>query len=122
MRRALTTIAVIAAVAILAVVACKERNAKTTVDVASVNKDIREHLPIGSSRLDVEAFLDQRQIGHTHIGELKDSPENRHTEIALIRGVSQSLLVRGDIQILFKFDETDSKLISYKIQEVFTGP
>jgi hypothetical protein len=39
----------------------------------------------------------------------------------MIRGTSRSWLIRGDSQILFKFDNQD-RLIDYKVQEIFTGP
>ena len=125
MRRALIMITVVVAVtvALLALTATlRSRHVKRKPDIASVEKDIREHLPIGSSRSDVERFLDARAIGHTYTGKLDESPEYSHTEGALIRGSSQSGLVRGDIQILFKFDNTDSKLVSYMVSEIFTGP
>ena len=39
----------------------------------------------------------------------------------MIRGASQSWLIRGDIQILFKFDE-HGKLLKHSVTEIFTGP
>ena len=70
----------------------------------------------------MDTFLNGRGIGHTYIGKLDASTENSHMETALIRGTSHSALVRGDIQILFKFDAADSKLVSYTVREIFTGP
>ncbi len=98
------------------------RHMRTKTNVASVEKDIREHVPIGSSRATVSAFLDQRKIGHSHVGEEPEAPENSHTEMALIRGVLENRGIRRDIQILFKFDNTDTKLVSYSVREIFTGP
>jgi hypothetical protein len=91
-------------------------------DVASVQQSVREHLPIGSARSAVVAYLDARHIVHSHVGETSDTPENSHTEMALIRGESPSGLVRKDIQVLFKFDATDSKMVSFSVRELFTGP
>ena len=117
------TVIVAVTVALLALtVALRSRHVKRKIDVATVEKDIREHLPIGSSRSDVDSFLDKRGIGHSYVGRLDVSPENSHMETAIIRDSSQSYLVTGDIQIEFKFDATDSKLVSYTVREIFTGP
>jgi hypothetical protein len=43
----------------------KIRQPKGTADIARVEKDIREHLPIGTSRTEVEAFLDQKAMPHS---------------------------------------------------------
>jgi hypothetical protein len=94
---------------------------KGTADIAHFEKDIREHLPTGTSRTEVEAFLDQKAMPHSYTAESKQFPEYEHTEAAMIRGTSRSWLVRGDTQILFKFDNQD-RLIEYKVQEIFTGP
>jgi hypothetical protein len=94
---------------------------KATADIARVEKDIREHLPVGTSRTEVEAYLDQKRLPHWYTGESKQLPEYQHTETAMIGGTSRTWLVRGDTQILFKFDNQD-RLIDYKVQEIFTGP
>lgn len=97
------------------------RQPKGTTDIAQIERDIREHLPVGTSRTEVEAFLDQKAMLHSCTGESKQFPEYEHTEAAMIRGTSRTWLVRGDTQILFKFDNKD-RLIDYKVQEIFTGP
>jgi len=94
---------------------------KGTTDIAQVEKDIREHLPIGTSRTEVEAFLDQIAMPRFYTGDSKQFPEYEHTEAAMIRGTSRTWLVRGDTQILFKFDNQD-RLIDYKVREIVTGP
>lgn len=98
-----------------------KRQARVTVDIASVGKDIGEHLPIGTPRSDVEAYLEQKGVPHSYTDEWKGSSEYDHTEAAMFRETSKSWLVRGDIHILFKFDNRD-RLVDYKIQEIFTGP
>jgi hypothetical protein len=90
-------------------------------DVASIKNDLRSNLPVGSSRSKVVAYLDKRGIEHSHIASIKESPTNSHTEMAIIRG-SRDNLVRRDIQIIFKFDDADSTLVSYSVREIFTGP
>lgn len=99
----------------------KIRQPRATTDITQVEKDIREHLPTGTSRTEVEAFLDDRGVPHSYIAESKGSPEHQHTEMAMIRGTSRTWLVRGDTQILFEFDNQD-RLIDYKVREIFTGP
>lgn len=99
----------------------KIRQPKATTNIAQIEKDIREHLPVGTSKTEVEAYLDQRGVPHSYTAESKGNPEYQHTEAALIRGTSRTWLVRGDTQILFKFDSQD-RLIDYKVQEIFTGP
>lgn len=94
---------------------------KAKTDIAQVEKDIREHLPAGTSRTEVEAYLDLKGVPHSYTAESKEFPEYQHTEAAMIRGTSRTWLVRGDTQILFKFDSQD-RLIDYKMQEIFAGP
>jgi hypothetical protein len=88
--------------------------------VAQVREEIDTHLPIGTARAAVEAYLDQQSIPHSYI---RESPVrgNEYTEQALIRNSSHSLFIRGDIQLLFKFDD-DDRLTQYSVKEIFTGP
>jgi hypothetical protein len=97
------------------------RRVKMTTDVARVEADIREHLPTGSSRADVASYLDQRGISHSYVDESKGAPEFSRTEIAMVRETSRTWLIRGDIQIFFKFDG-QGKLTNYSVKEIFTGP
>jgi hypothetical protein len=114
---------VVLELAVLAQCACDREivERKQEISVDQTKKDIRDHLPVGSSRQEVSTFLDERKITHSHVGEIKGSPESSRTEMALIRDVSTVVLIRKDIQIVFRFDETDSKLVSYSVQEVLTG-
>src|ERR1700731_912243 len=83
----------------------RARRGRVTSDVVALDADLREHLPAGSSRAEVASFLDQRGIPHSYVDESKGAPEYSRTEMAMIRGATQSWLIRGDIQILFKFDD-----------------
>ena len=94
---------------------------KVNITVAEVQKDLREHLIVGASRSQVESYLDERHIPHSYIDHSAVAPEYSHTESALIRDSSETWLIRGDIQILFKFDKKE-KLIDYSVKEGFTGP
>jgi len=99
----------------------RARRVHVTTDVAKLEADVREHLPPGSSRAEVASFLDQRRIPHSYVDESKGAPEYSRTEMAMIRGATQSWLIRGDIQILFKFDD-HGRLIKYTVEQIFTGP
>jgi hypothetical protein len=99
----------------LPVCGCRSNPVKPDQYVADTEKDLREHLPVGSSRSDVAAYLDQRGIEHSHIG-------SNQIEVAMIRDIAKGGLVRTDIQIVFKFDGTDTRLVSYSVHEVLTGP
>jgi hypothetical protein len=99
----------------------RARRVQVMTDVARVEADVRERLPEGSSRAEVAAFLDLRGIQHSYVDESKNAPEYNRTEMAMIRGVTRTWLIRGDIQILFKFDD-HSRLIKYTVQQISTGP
>jgi len=86
----------------------------------AVRKQLEQATPVGSSRSAVDTYLDSQSIPHSYIRDSK-SPSEGGVELALIRGTSKSLLVRGDIQIRFRFDESE-RLVSYSVQEGFTGP
>lgn len=120
--RKIIIVVVVSLLAVLMAIALRGRRVRTKINVVTLEKDIREHLPIGSTRAEVSAYLDQRKIEHSHVGEVASVPENKHKEMAIIRDVSEKGLVRSDIQILFKFDDADSKLVSYSVREIFTGP
>ena len=125
MRRILTIVIVaVGVLALLAVIAFRGRHAKTKLDVTAIERDIHEHLPIGRSRAEVAAYLDERKIQHSYTGELKDVPGYRynHSEVAIIHDISQSGILKSDVQIIFKFDEADAKMISYSVKEIVTGP
>jgi hypothetical protein len=91
------------------------------VTAGQLDREIRDKLPLGSSRSDVEAYLDQRGMQHSYMEGAGQGSEYKHTEWAILRGASRSWLVREDIQILFKFDDND-KLVGYTVKELFTGP
>ena len=99
----------------------RTRQVKITTDAAKVYRDIRDHLPIGSSRADVAAYLDQRGIPHSYVADSKEVPEYAHMEMAMIRAASRGWLIRGDIHIVFHFDDQD-RLSKYEVTEIFTGP
>ena len=91
-----------------------------TLTVEDVRKKLDQSLPVGSSRAAVESYLDSQSMAHSYLDDPK-FPSERGVELALIRGTSQSLFVRGDIQIRFRFDQS-GRLLDYSVQELFTGP
>lgn len=104
------------------VTGCQHKQIQMHNDASQLRKEIEANLPIGSSRADVIAFLDKKEITHSHVGALPESPDASNTEMAMIRGESTSGSARRDVQIIFKFDTSDSKLQSYTVKEIFTGP
>ena len=121
-RKSLWIVLALALIVALAVgVIQRARRVQVTTDVAKVEADVREHVPVGSSRAEVAEFLDQRGIQHSYVDESKRAPEYNRTEMAMIRGATRTWIIRGDIQILFKFDG-HGQLTKYTVQQIFTGP
>lgn len=90
------------------------------ITVEDVLKQLQANTPVGTSRSAVESYLDSRSITHSYIDN-PEVPNERRVELALIRDTSRSWLVRGDIDIRFRFDQSD-RLLDYSAQEIFTGP
>jgi len=88
--------------------------------VKEVQQQIDQSIRIGSTRETVESYLDSRSIPHSYLAASGQTNE-RNVELALIRGTSQSGLVRGDIQVRFHFDDS-GRLTDYQVKEIFTGP
>jgi hypothetical protein len=94
----------------------------TRTTPAQVEDDIKQHVPVGSPRERVVAYLDGKKIVHEYYGaDLYKGTTNYNCEVALVRHTASSWLVTTDIQVIFRFDSA-SKLESYKVQEVHTGP
>src|SRR5258708_756390 len=122
MRKSLwLVLAMLASVALAVGIIYRTRRANVTVGIAKAELDLRAHLNVGASRAEVESYLGQRGTEHTYVEHSTTLPEYSRTEFALIRETSRSRFVRGDIQILFTFDEHD-KLVRYSLKEILTGP
>jgi len=116
------------------VAGCKSsapQTAKDKVTVQTVENDIRANVPIGSSRADVIAFLDQRRIPHGLAQGGEVLPDGRFvvTDEHLERGIIRNVRTEGhlfkiyvSIQLDFKLDDNDSKLLNYSVREVYEGP
>ncbi len=99
-----------------------DKNRWTRVTVAQVEADTRRHLPIGSPRQQVAAYLDARKIVHSFLGgDLYQNTPDYNCEVALIPQTASSGLITTDIQIISKFDNA-MKLVSYTVREINKGP
>lgn len=85
------------------------------------NDLVKQSLPTGSSRKDVEKFLDQHSVEHAYIAT-SHFPEEKNTIVAFVRSNGGSPVVRkAGEQLKFRFD-IDQRLISFECREMFTGP
>lgn len=90
-----------------------------TLTTESVRKQIDQSLPVGSTRTEVESYLDSQSISHSYFDDPK-FPNARRMEVARIIDISGSLFVTRTIQIGFHFDQSD-RLIEFSVREFFTG-
>ena len=88
---------------------------------AQVDREIRGQLPLGTSKAEVEAYLERKAIPHSWTQERAAGAEHRNEEIGMIRGTSVRGLIETSLQLSFKFDD-QSRLTSYSIKELYTGP
>jgi hypothetical protein len=118
-----------------ALVACRSHPALTSG--ASVERDIRAHLSVGSSRTEVLSYLDKRKIpyhwlkrgeGYVITSSLTDPdtglpiPDTPTIAAIVPHSEADVFVTMSGIQIDFKFDATGSKLVDFKVQELLTGP
>lgn len=88
---------------------------RSEMTVKQLQALVEKRLPPGSSSAEVESIL--KEIGLQYSAGIK----TKNVINASLLGTSRSLLVEGSIFAVFTFDES-GKLLSYKIDEVFTGP
>jgi hypothetical protein len=119
-RYAFVAIAVIVVLGACAAVVLHKDKYQVRITKVQVEQDIRAHLPIGSSRKEVAAYLDSNRFPHSYIEDLMYS-KCKSCEIALIRDTAHNWLIRTDIQLEFRFDQA-GRLASYSMQEINTGP
>jgi hypothetical protein len=101
------------------------------VDAQALEQDMRQSLPLGTSRSTVESYLTKKELSHNFypscevesaappgIGEITICS----TERAKARDVKgSSWLIKKSVQFRFRFDE-DMKLTSIDSKVYFTGP
>ncbi len=94
----------------------------TQATVAQVQSDLKQHIPIGSSREQVAAYLDAQKIPHRFYGgDLYQNTAYYNCDVALMSDTASSGLITTDIQIIFKFNPA-MKLVSYTVREINKGP
>jgi hypothetical protein len=98
----------------------RQNQTSQRLTVKQVQQQIDGNIPIGSTRAAVESYLDSRSITHSYVAG-SGSGNERNVEVALIRGTSNSPLVKGDIQVRFQFNDS-GHLTDYHVNVVFTGP
>ncbi len=92
-------------------------------DILAIHDDIKKNLPIGSTRQEVEAYLDQKRISHSYHGQNETNPEYKNAEVALFLIPNQEHnIVQEDAQAIFHFDATGTKMIGFGVKGVFKGP
>lgn len=85
------------------------------------NALVSRNLPSGTSRADVEKFLDQHGVEHSYIAN-SNFPGEANSIVALVKSRDDSGLVKkSGVQIKFKFD-ADQRLVSSESKDLFTGP
>lgn len=109
----LVAIASLIALACLARVVYQQNRPWGRVTPAKVERDLQNHVPIGSTRAEVAAYLDSRGISH--------STTSGDREQAIMRDTAFGSPVHTDIEISFRFDERQ-KLTTYSVREINTGP
>lgn len=106
------------AVTVIAVAACSAvwvhglSKKKVSLTDQQAREILDRELPLGTSRSKVKEFLEHKGWSHSDEGS---------KTYALVRDASHTFIVRTDIQIRFLFD-SEEKLVSYEIKDLFTGP
>jgi hypothetical protein len=109
------------AIGMLAFLPGCQRSKKGDLSVQQWNHLVSQNLPRGSSRADVEKFLDQRGIQHSYIAK-SNFPDERNSIVAFATSKNDHGVVKNSgIQMKFKFD-SDQRLVSSESKEIFTGP
>jgi len=110
---------------------CRDNALKNNATVSTIENEIRTHLPIGSSKSAVIAFLDQKGISHAPLkkgvigNDGNFAISNTHVERGLIRDVRTNGLIFKtfvSLQMDFRFDTNDLNLINYSVKEIYKGP
>ena len=81
---------------------------------------INQEIPIGSSKTHVVEKLEEKKINHSANYKPELYYNKTKTFNASIQNTKKGVLTKGGIYMEFKFDENE-KLVSYKVEEVFTG-
>ena len=101
----------LALLSVVVLVSCSPVGKQVGPTEAQVKGWIQQELAIGSDKQDVVMFLQRHRINYSEVD----------SQIIAGVGSTKSFLTRSDIQIEFRFD-SEGKLASYVVKEVFTGP
>jgi hypothetical protein len=87
-----------------------------------IKQDVQSNIRAGMTRSEVESFLTQRRIEHTYLSGIDETgnPNMTRSEVGMIRGKPNAIGFRSDVQLIFRFDESE-KLKEYSVREVVTG-
>lgn len=88
---------------------------------AAVEKKIAAEIPVGSEKNKVVAFLDSNEFEHSGRFRPELYYDKNRTIWASAPQKKYGVFVTGKIHITFKFDQQD-QLVSYRVEEVLTGP
>jgi hypothetical protein len=109
------------AVCMVALLPACQRSKKVELSLQQWNDLINRELPRGSTRLQVEKFLDRHAVKHSYIAKSNFSDE-ANSVVAFVKSKDEHGVVKkSGIQLRFKFD-ADQHLVSTESKEVFTGP
>ena len=87
-----------------------------------IKQDVQSNIHEGMSRYEVESFLTQRGIEHSYCSGINEvgNPNMTRSEVGMIRGKPDGIGFRTDVQLIFRFDESE-KLKEYSVRQVITG-
>jgi hypothetical protein len=87
-----------------------------------IKQDVQSNIRAGMTRPDVESFLTQRGIEHSYFSGIDETgnPNMTRSEVGIVRGKPNAIGFRSDVQLVFRFDESE-KLKEYSVKEVVTG-
>jgi hypothetical protein len=88
-----------------------------------IKQNVQSNIHAGMSRSEVESFLTQSGIEYSYFSGIDEAgnPNMTRSEVGMVRGKTDGVGFRADVQLIFKFDESD-KLKEYSVRKVFTGP
>jgi hypothetical protein len=88
-----------------------------------IRRNVQANIRVGMNRSEVESFLSQMGIEHSYFPGIDKSghPNLTRSEVGIVRGSPGALGIRSDVQVIFRFDESE-KLAEYSVQEVVTAP
>ena len=107
---------------LLSLAACHKPRS-VDLDVLAIHEDLKRNLPIGSTRQQVEAYLDQKKVSHSYSGQDYPTPEYKNAEVAWFLIPDQDHnIVQTEVQAIFHFDPTGTRMIGFGLKAMYKGP